>query len=231
MNKQAVIINVLSLVPLFSGLNEAQLIEVSKIIEEKELDRGHTIFLEGDRALGFYLIISGRVKIFKVSPEGREQIIHIYGPNDIFGEVPMFAGGNFPANAITLEKTRVFFFPRDAFINLIKNDSSLAMNMLAELSRKLRQLTHLIEGLSLREVPGRLATYLLLLSNNGEQKKITLEITKTQLSSLLGTIPETLSRILTKMVNQKIIALDGKRITILNLNELKELSEGIKRFI
>ncbi len=231
MDKQAVNINVLSLVPLFNGLTGAQLIELSKIIVDKELDRGHTIFLEGDRALGFYMIISGRVKIFKVSPEGREQIIHIYGSNDIFGEVPMFAGGNFPANAITLEKTRVFFFPRDAFINLIKNDSSLAMNMLAELSRKLRQLTHLIEGLSLKEVPGRLATYLLLLSNNGEKKKITLEITKTQLSSLLGTIPETLSRILTKMVNQKIIALDGKRITILNLNELKELSEGIKRFI
>ncbi|MCX7914313.1 MAG: Crp/Fnr family transcriptional regulator [Thermodesulfovibrionales bacterium] len=221
--------NILSLIPLFHGLTMAHLTELDNIIEDRVFERAQTIFSEGDNANGFYVVITGRVKIFKVSPDGKEQIIHIYGPNNIFGEVPMFAGGNFPANAIALERTKCFFFPRDAFMGLIKTDPSLAMNMLAELSKKLRQLTHLIEEISLKEVPGRLATYLLLLSEGGKRKEITLDVTKTQLSALLGTIPETLSRILSKMVHQRLIALKSKKIVILNPTELKELAEGLKK--
>lgn len=221
--------DIISTITLFKGLPEPHLEKLSDILVDQTFNRSITIFSEGDEANGFYAVVSGRIKIFKISPDGKEQIIHIFGPGNIFGEVPMFAGGHFPAYAETIERSRVFFFPRNAFIELIKREPYLAMNMLAELSKKLRQLTRLVEELSLKEVPGRLAAYLLLLNEKmGGQNVIELDITKTQLAGLLGTIPETLSRILGRMVNQGIIEVSGKTIKILNLRALTEMSEGGK---
>ncbi len=224
------IIDAISTIPLFKALSEDQLNQLSDIVIDQTFSRSHAIFSEGDEAAGFYAIVSGRVKIFKLSPEGKEQIIHIYGAGNIFGEVPMFAGGSFPANAETLEKSRFFFFPRKSFIELIDKDPSLAMNMLAELSKKLRHLTHLVEGLSLKEVPGRLAAYLLLLNDNTGKSEIDLDITKSQLAGVLGTIPETLSRILSRMVNQGIIHVSGRTIKIINHQALRDLAEGDKNY-
>lgn len=222
---------IIKTIPLFNGLSEAQLSEICDILVDQTFNRNHKIFSEGDFATGFYAVISGRIKIFKLSFEGKEQILHIFDPGNIFGEVPMFAGGHFPANAETIEKSRVFFFPRDAFIKLIEKDPSLAMNMLAELSKKLRQLTRLIEEISLKEVPARLAAYLLLLNERYNNTAIfELDISKTQLASLLGTIPETISRILGKMSNQGIIEVRGSLIKINNLSSLREISEGVRLF-
>lgn len=226
--KNIKLIDFIPTISLFKGLSGTQLAELSDILVDQIFGRSHAIFSEGDEAAGFYAVISGRVKIFKLSPEGKEQILHIYGPGNIFGEVPMFAGGRFPANSETLEKSRFFFFPRSSFIKLIEGDPSLAMNMLAELSKKLRHLTNLVEELSLKEVPGRLAAYLLLLSDNGGKTEVDLDITKTQLAGLLGTIPETLSRILGRMINQGIIQVSGRMIKIVNTQALKDLAEGGK---
>lgn len=228
MSKYLKIFDIISAIPIFKGLSEAQLAALSDILIDQTFGKSQVIFTQGEYAAGFYVVVSGRVKIFKTSPDGKEQIIHIYGPGNIFGEVPMFSGGNFPANAETLEKSRFFFFPRNSFIELIKNDPSLSMNMLAELSKKLRHLANLVEELSLKEVPGRLASYLLLVSDNGRNLNVELDITKTQLAGLLGTIPETLSRILGKMVNQGIIEVSGGIIKIINPKGLKEISEGAK---
>ncbi len=222
------IIDIISKFPLFQGLAESQLAALSDILIDQTFEKYHTIFTQGENAAGFYAVVTGKVKIFKTSPDGKEQIIHIYGAGNIFGEVPMFSGGNFPANAETLERSRLFFFPRNSFIELIKTEPSLAMNMLAELSKKLRHLAHLVEELSLKEVPGRLASYLLLLSDNGKKAQVELDVTKTQLAGLLGTIPETLSRILGRMVNQGIIEVSGGMIKIINLKGLRELSTGVK---
>jgi|SRR5208283_1514802 len=212
-------------IQLFHGLTADQFEDLTDIVVDQTLLRGQSIFSDGDDATGFYVIISGRVKVFKLSSEGKEQILHIFGPGDAFGEVPMFAGEHFPANAEALEKSRLFFFPRTAFIALIKREPSLAMNMLAALSKLLRQLTRLIEDLSLKEVPGRLAAYLLYLSERGnDPEHLELDITKGQLASLLGTIPETLSRILSKMSTQGIIQVQGKWIRLLNREALEDLS-------
>ncbi len=220
---------IIQTISLFKGLSEAQLSELCDIVIDQTFSRAHKIFSEGDTASGFYAIISGRVKIFKLSLEGKEQILHIFGAGNIFGEVPMFAGGHFPANAETIEKSRVFFFPRNSFIRLIGKDPSLAMNMLAELSKKLRQLTHLVEEISLKEVPARLAAYLLLMNERNKHSGIfELDISKTQLAGLLGTIPETLSRILGRMSNQGIIEVKGSLIKIVNPLLLEEISEGGK---
>jgi len=215
----------LTKLPLFRGLPPGNLEALSNILVEQSLKQGETIFSEGTDATGFYIVVSGRVKVFKVSPDGKEQIIHIFGPGEIFGEVPMFEGKNFPAHAETLGKCRLLFFPKKRFIELIKRDPSLAMNMVAALSLRLKNLTRLIEELSLKEVPGRLAAYLLYLSDReGGDTVIKLDIPKKILASLLGTIPETLSRIFYKMNNHGLIKMKGRTINILDKNALKKIS-------
>ncbi|MGD9076609.1 MAG: Crp/Fnr family transcriptional regulator [Desulfobacteraceae bacterium] len=213
-------------IPLFEDLPREQQEDLAMIVVDQVFKRGQTIFTEGDDATGFYVGITGRVKIYKLSFEGKEQILHIFGPGEPFGEVPVFTGQNFPANAQAMDESRIFFFPRESFIELIKNNPSIALNMLAVLSMRLRRFTHLIDDLSLKEVPGRLSAYLLYLSDQEKgTTDLVLTITKSQLASLLGTIPETLSRIFGKMSKQGLIELDGPRIWILDKQGLEDLAE------
>ena len=216
---------ILSVTPLFKGLSESQLEEISTIAIDRQYQRGQSIFLEGDEANGFYIVAEGQVKIFKTSLEGKEQILHIYGAGNPFGEVPVFSGSRFPANALALVKSRVLFLPRADFVRLIAEHPSLSMNMLGELSMRLRQFTVQIENLSLKEVPSRLASYLIVLAEEqGETDNVSLTISKGQLASLLGTIPETLSRIFAKMTAQGLIRVDGKKIHLLDVTALEDLA-------
>ncbi len=220
----------LARIPLFQGLTPQHYDELAMILTDQEFERGATIFSEGDPGVGFYVIVSGLIRIYKLSPEGKEQILHVFGPDEPFAEAAVFSGARFPAHAQSLQKSRVFFFPRDAFTTLIQQSPSLAMNMMAALSHRLKKFASLIEALSLKEVPGRLAAHLLLLSEekNGAAE-IQLQITKNHLASLLGTIPETLSRIFTKMSKQGLIASAGSTVTILDRRALEDLAEGENR--
>jgi CRP/FNR family transcriptional regulator len=216
-----------SSIPFFEELPDEQIEDLCMIVADQVFHRGQIVFSEGDDGTGFYVVISGRVKIFKLSPEGKEQILHIFGPGDPFGEAAVFSGQHFPANAEAMESSRIFFFPRGSFSDLIKDNPSLALNMLAILSKRLRRFANLIDDLSLKEVPGRLAAHLLYLSGQSEgSEQLELNITKTQLASLLGTIPETLSRILGKMSKQGLIESDGRQIKILEREALEELAES-----
>ncbi|MBT7892315.1 MAG: cyclic nucleotide-binding domain-containing protein, partial [Deltaproteobacteria bacterium] len=113
------IANVLSISPLFSDLPEDHRLQIQQITIEKNYRKGETIFIDGDDSNGFYLIIDGQVKIFKLSSDGKEKILHIFGGGEPIGEVAMFSGRGFPANAETLVKSRLAFFPREAFVRLI----------------------------------------------------------------------------------------------------------------
>jgi CRP-like cAMP-binding protein len=220
------ILDIISQAPLFNGLSQEQLNQIRQIAIDKFYDKGQTIFLESDDCNGFYIVVAGKVKIYKVSFEGKEHILHIYGPGNPFGEVPVFSGQKFPANAETLLKSRLLFIPRQAFVDLISEHPSLALNMLAILSRRLRQFTVQIENLSLKEIPARLASYLTYLADEQATGDfVSLTISKGQLASLLGTIPETLSRILAKMNKQNLIQVEGRNITLLDRNGLEELAE------
>ncbi len=206
---------------LFGGLPEEQLEAVAKIAVEKKFGKGEAVFFEGDPGNGFYMVAEGKVKIFKMSFAGKEQILHIFGPGEPFGEVPVFHGQPFPASAETLVKSTLIFFPREKFIALVNDNPSLALNMLAVLSMRLRRFVDQIENLSLKEVPARIAGYLLyLLEEQKSEDSVELEISKGQLASLLGTIPETLSRIFAKMSDEGLIAVDGKKIRILDRKAL-----------
>ncbi|MCU0571497.1 MAG: Crp/Fnr family transcriptional regulator [Syntrophobacteraceae bacterium] len=216
-------------IALFEGLPREQLDELSHIVVEQRFKKGQSLFSDGMKATGMYGIISGKVKIYKMSLDGKEQILHIFGEGEFFGEVPVFAGGSYPAHADALEDSRFLFFPRAELVALIQKEPSLAMNMLAILSLRLRRFTHLIEDLSLKDVPGRLAAYLLYMSDReGRSARLELDITKGQLASLLGTIPETLSRILGRMSQQELIRVEGRKIELLDREALESLAAGEK---
>ena len=220
------LLDIISGVPSFSGLPEVQLKEIKNISVDRNFNKGEIIFSDGDDGTGFFVVVEGLVKIFKVSSEGKEQILHIYGPGEPFGQVAVYAGRSYPASAQAIVRSTVLFFPRSAFIDLITRIPSLAMNMLAVLSIRLRGFTAQIENLSLKEVPGRLAGYLIyLLDEQGNEDFVTLNISKGQLASLLGTIPETLSRIFARMTELNLIEMDGRKIKLLNPDRMIELAE------
>ena len=220
-NKLSILLNI----PSFRGLSENQLKQIGQIAVEKKYSKSQIIFTEGDDGNGFYIVAEGQVKVFKVSPEGKEHIFHIVGPGETFGQVAVYAGRSFPASSEAITQSHLLFIPRAAFAALIADNPSLAMSMLAVLSVRLREFTIQMENLSLKEVPGRLASYLIYLAD--EQKTgdhISLQISKGQLASLLGTIPETLSRIFTKMNNQNLIEVSGKEIKLLDRTGLEDLA-------
>ncbi|MBU0970101.1 MAG: Crp/Fnr family transcriptional regulator, partial [Proteobacteria bacterium] len=159
----------------------------------------------------------------------------IYGPGHTFGEVPVFEGKSFPASAMAIEDSSILFLPRDKFIDLITTTPALSMNMLADLSKRLRAFTIQIENLSLKEVPARLAAYILTLSQEqlseqkpaqSREKMVTLPISKAQLANLIGTTPETISRIFKKMADAALIEVRTKDIVILDLEGLSDVSES-----
>ncbi len=217
--------DILSGIPSFSGLSENQLEEIQQIIIHKHLNKGEPIFTEGDHGNGFYVVVNGLVKIFKVSSEGKEHIMRIVVSGESFAQVPVYAGRSFPASAQAIAKSHLLFLPRTAFVELITRNPTLALSMLSVLSMRLREFTVHVENLALKEVPGRLAAYLLYLADEqGNEELVSLNISKTQISSLLGTTPETLSRILTKMADKSLIEVKRRDIKILNHKGLEELA-------
>lgn len=216
---------------LFGGLSEEHLAEIEKIAVDKSYNKGDIIFYDGDEGAGFFLVAAGRVIVYKLSPEGKEQILHIVKEGDTIGAVPVFSGKSFPANAKAISKSHLLFFDRKKFIQLIVGKPDLTMNILALLSTRLREFTIQVENLSLKEIPGRLASYLLYLSQEqGSKDLVKLNISKVQLANLLGTGPESLSRALGNMKNKKLIEEKGANIRLISRDLLEELAERGKDF-
>ena len=214
---------------LWRGLPEEQVEELAKIAIAKTYTKGELVFQEGDDGSGFFMVVSGRVKVFKTSGDGKELILHFFAAGDHFAEVPAFDGQSFPASALALEATELLFFPRTSFLGLLQQHPTLAVSILAVFARHLRRFAQLIEDLSFKEVPGRLATYLLYLSErNGSREEVELDLPKSQLAALLGTIPETLSRVFAKLSSDELIAIDGSKIKLLDRKRLSGLAEGRK---
>lgn len=203
--------------PIFQGVLDEQLQAVANIAIPQTYKKGETLFWEGDEGTGFFIVKSGRIKVFKLANAGKEQILHIFGAEEHFAEVPAFDGGNFPASAAALENSEVVFIPRAAFLMVLQQHPSLAIAMLGTYARHLRRLTHLVDTLSFQEVPERLTNYLLMLSDrNGNADVVELDLPKGQLAALLGTIPETLSRAFYKLSQEGMIEINGTKIRLWN---------------
>ncbi len=214
----------LDISPLFAGLDERRRTILSGIAVPRRAVRGESLFFAGDDAVGFYIVLSGRVKIYILSPAGREQILHIMQFGDTVGEVPVFAGDVYPANAEAIEDADLLYIPADEFYRLMAEDALLARNMATVLARRLIAITQLVESLALREVPGRLAAYLLHLTRRTGGGTVDLEIAKGQLAYLLGTTAETVSRTFARLQEDGIVTVQGRRITILDAAALADIA-------
>jgi len=213
---------------LFAELDDASLRDIAATALVKKAHAGEMIFNDGEAAHSFYIVASGKVKVFKLSPDGKEQILMLAQPGDTFAEAAMFAGVEYPASAEALETSELVAINRDRFAGLLARSPELALNLIARLAWLLRQMTRLIEGLSLSDVTTRLARYLCALRVEGGdgQSEIHLEEKKGILAAQLGTIPETLSRSFAKLTKDGLIRVDGPRILILNAKRLQELAES-----
>ncbi|MGQ9847323.1 MAG: Crp/Fnr family transcriptional regulator [Bacteroidales bacterium] len=224
------LIGLLKKCPLFSELKDEDLMKIRAISVPKKMTKKEIIFSEGEEAKGFYIILAGKVKLFKISPEGKEQILHVVSAPDAFAEAALFLGGTYPAFAEALTDGQLLFISGKEFNQLIERNPKLSINMIVSLSHFLKKFTSLIEELSLKEVSSRLAKYILELSSGGDKdlKEVELDVTKTQLASKLGTVSETLSRTLGKMKAKGIIDVKRNKINILDLKSLEELALGSK---
>jgi len=215
---------------IFSGITPGELVNFSKIISVRCYEKGETIFSEGDRAAGFYIVKSGKVKIYKISSGGKTQVIHIFGPGEPFGEAAIFMDNTFPAYAETVSGSELLYMKFDDFTNHMKKEPRFALNIIAALCIRLRGFLKTIEELSLNEVSTRLAKYLVNLAERTHSEPengcvLTLSIKKSLLASQLGTIPETLSRTLAKFKKKGIIKASKNNIIISDLEKLLEMAD------
>jgi CRP/FNR family transcriptional regulator, dissimilatory nitrate respiration regulator len=220
--------------PLFIGLDEKGVKKVEGIANLKAIKKGAVLFTQGDGAHGFYLVISGKIKIYRLSPQGQEYIMRIVGPGDTVAEAAVFSGNNYPASAEAIEDSSLYYLSKSDFLVLIQESPQLALNMMTGLSQLLRQLAQQVEDLSLKEVSARLARFLLEEAQKVSQGlahdglKIPLALKKSLLASRLGTIGETLSRTLAKLKQKEVIDIQKNVIILKNVQFLREIAEGLK---
>jgi CRP/FNR family transcriptional regulator, dissimilatory nitrate respiration regulator len=225
--------HILRRIYLFSGIAETDLEILARMASKKIFPRQAPIFWEGKETQGFYLLITGQVKLMKSSPEGKEYIIRLVGPGETFAEAAVFAEIPYPVTAIALEDCHTLFFPKGPFLHHLAASPTLARNMLATLSHLMFHLTKQLEDLSLKEVSARLARYILerCLHTHGEIATglhCELPTTKTQLAAHLGTISETLSRTLSRFKSLGLIEVDKGKITIIDPVALQKMAQGTK---
>ena len=223
------ILKALSSSLLFSGLSAEGLDAVAQIAARRTMAKGETLFAEGEAATGFYLLATGLVKLCKVSPDGKEKVLHFVHPGETFAEAAFFGDGMYPAEARAMESGSVIFFPREGFMGLIERNPRFALNLIISLSLMLRRFARQIEELSFAEVPARLAAYLL---DRTEGKATTFQgktyfelgMKKGELASHLGTVSETLSRTFRKLREEGIAEVEGSNVAILDLPRLRKLA-------
>jgi len=213
-------------VPLFSALDDAGMDELLRGGSTVTRPAGTVLFGPTERAERFYVVLAGRVKLYKLSAKGDEQILHMYGPGHSFAEAAVLAGGTYPAFAEAVEDATLLAVGRGELKRAIEANPELAMGMMAGLSAKLREFNRLIEELSLKEVPARLAGVLLRLADRAGGPTIRLRQTKRELAAQIGTVSETLSRAFAKLKSAGLIRVRGAEITLVDPEGLRELAEG-----
>jgi len=209
----------------FDALSPDELAQIAALARRQCFRAGELVFSEGDAVQAFFLLLSGRVQAYKIGPDGKEMILHLVGPGDVFAEYPVFGGiAAYPAYALCLDDSDVLVIAAHPFKALVSDKPDILMKMLARFSQRIQAFNRLIEDLSLRSVDSRLARYLLTLSGNADQHA-TLTIQKKTLAAILGIIPETLSRAFKRFKQDGAIQLSGNTLQILDRKKLKRLAE------
>jgi len=215
---------------IFSGLPDDDLMRIAQGATLKEFPKKSIIFSEGDEATGFYILVSGMVKIYKISPDSREQILHIINPRETFAEAAIFIGKSYPAFAETILDSKVIYFEKKRFLKVLENNPKVSLNLIISLSMLLKKMVDLVDNVSLKTVDVRLAEFLIEegikkgKKNNGEIL-LNLEITKTELAKKIGTVNETLSRALRRLKESGYIDVIKKTIVIKDIEGLQKVKE------
>ncbi len=205
-------------IPLFSELTSEDLDVISRSTSDVVAAKGTILFRTDDEYYGLYVVLTGSVKVYKLTADGKETILHLIHPFQTLGEIPMFAGGGYPAFAETLEDSSLLCIYKQGFLDLIRMHPELAMKMLGGLSKRLKSLGAQIEKLSALDVKTRLARYLIEEYQKQRHARlipaVELRDSKTLIAARLGTVLETLSRTFRKLEHEGLIKLKGKTVFI-----------------
>ena len=218
--------SVLRKTPLFASLTPEEMRALSLRVRNRRFGRAEALFHEGDSCAGLYVVASGKVRIFKTSSAGREQVLAMEGPGSSFAELPVFDGGNYPASASALEDTEVLFISRQDFQNFCREHPEVALKVIAVVGSRLRRLVGIIEDLSFTTVRHRLIALLLRLAQEHgavprDGMRLELTTSHQDLAAELGTVREIVSRNLSRLQAEGFLEVDGRRITLKDLAGLR----------
>lgn len=209
---------------LFAALPEPACAALGSIAVRVHHTAGEVIFLAGDPSPGLYVLLSGRVRLSRISPGGREQVLHIVAPGQHFNSVPVFDGGPCPVNASAQSDVTALLFPGESLRALILEHPVVALRLLADTCRYLRRLVSLVDDLALTTVQGRLARLLLAQAEEG-QTGIVQPLTQSEMAARLGTVREMIGRSLKTFEGMGLIRIERGAIVIVDRAGLERESE------
>lgn len=214
---------------MFSALPACDLESVAEACSTRKLKKGELLFREGEKAEGFFVLQSGQVSIFRVTPDGRERIICVFRPPESFAEVVLASAERYPANAVALEPSLVFRVDRTRFRALLGKNPELALHMLASMSQHLKHLMQALHDSKGRQVESKLAAWLLerLPASAQEPVRFVLPVSKKILAGQLGVTSETLSRTFARFRKDGALRVEGTVLHLLDLSLLRAHSEGL----
>lgn len=204
------------------GESFGRLVEIAGI---RRYDAGQAIFLDGDACPGVFVVGTGLVRVFKLAPSGREQVLHLVAPGGTFAEVAAIGGFEVPANAEALEATTCVLLPGAAFHRAMREDHELCLQVMLGMATWVRHLLGMVEDVTLRDATGRVARHLLAAADE-PSGEVRLPSLKRHLASHLNLTSETLSRTLRRLADQGIIESDQDSLRVLERAELANLAEG-----
>lgn len=212
--------------PLLSALSAEQLDRLVRGSERLELAANETLFNMGDPANRFFMVESGQVKIFRVSPNGQEKVIELMQPGQAFAEAAMFMKGQgYPANCATLTDSWIIALNARIFLDILAESPETGLRLMGSMSLKLRARLADIESLAFQNATLRVIGFLLsLVPNEGEPDEITLPFSKKMIAARLSVQPETLSRVFAKLTKQQLLTVEGDVLKLTRLERLRQLA-------
>lgn len=210
---------------LFANLSDAQLKRVEMHAVVVHLSDGESLFEQGDTANRFFMLLSGQIKLFRLSPAGNEKVVEIVTPGSTFGEALMFLDHpHYPVGAEALQASEVISINSDDFANMLRESVDTCFVMMGAMSQRMRGLLHEIDDLSLHSATCRVATYLMRHAPPCADS-FHLPVAKQVLASRLSVTPETFSRIVRNLSDRGVIRLEGSNVTILNRQALEATAD------
>jgi len=210
---------------LFEPLNEEQLDELMAASQLLSLDKGDPLFRQGEPAEAFYFVIAGAVKVYRLTPDGQEKVFEVIGPRQTFAEAMMLMDTpDYVASAEAIGPTQLYRLSNDTYLRLLQSNSRLTFALLGKLCVRLHQRVNEIETLSLKNATHRVVRYLLtqLMQLQPVERRFELPMAKQLIAGHLAIQPETFSRIIRRLIDEKIISQDGRQIVILDRPRLEQ---------